>query len=155
MQLVFASDGSVTLKTKQETVSLAETVSIGDYKISGAGEYDVTGIQCEGAVTGPSVSYFIWIEDLQFTYLTALNSEVSKLDKANGTHVLIADIRSEDLPEQLTTILKKLEPTYVALFGAGNTEEFRKALGLPLQEGTTHKMTRASLPLEGTILLYS
>ena len=52
MQLVFASDGSVTLKTKQETVSLVETVSIGDYKIPGAGEYDVTGINAKEPLLG-------------------------------------------------------------------------------------------------------
>lgn len=154
MQIVFAQN-SISLKSKQETVTLGETVSIGDYAIASAGEYDVTGIQCEGAITGTSISYFIWIEELQFTYLPSVNQEVSKLDKASGTHVLVADIRSDTTPEQLKSVLKKLEPSFVAIFGAGNTEEFRKALGLPVQEGTSHKLSRSGLPLEGTILLYS
>ena len=155
MQLTLTGDNGVALKSKQVTVTLGETVTIGEYKISGAGEYDVAGIQCEGAVTGTTVSYFIWMEDLQFTYVTALSSEISKLDKASTTHVLIADIRSDDRPEQLIQILKKLEPTYVTLFGAGNTDEFRKLLGLPVQQGSTHKLTRSGLPIEGTTLLHT
>ena len=155
MQLLLSGNDMASLKLKNETVTLGETVSIGQYVVPGAGEYDVAGIQCEGAVTGNGISYFIWLEDLQFTYLTSLHSEISKLDKASGTHVLVADIKSDCRPEQLTPILKKLEPGFVALFGTGNTDEFRKVLGLPMQEGSSHKLTRTGLPLEGTILLHA
>jgi hypothetical protein len=155
VQLSFTSGDHVQLKVKNDTVNLGETVSIRDYVLPGAGEYDVAGVLCEAQVAGDSLAYFIRLDDLQTTYLPRLASEVTKLDDASNCNILVVDVRSDDKPESLKPILKALEPSYVALIGAGATPEFQKALNLTTQEGASHKLTRSGLPLEGTILLVS
>ena len=66
---------------------------------------------------------------------------------------VVVDLRSDSTPEQLKPVLKALEPSYVFLAGAGATQELSQALGLAAFEGSSLKVTRSSLPLEGTFLV--
>jgi hypothetical protein len=153
MVISYSSSGDVTVKTKTETVTLGSSVTIGSFVVPGPGEYDIAGIQCEAKALTESVAYFIRTEDLTITHLSLIEAEVGKLEDASATHILVADIRSDDKPDKLKPILKALEPSYVVIMGAGATKEFANGLGLLDAEGDTLKLTRAGLPLEGTYLL--
>lgn len=155
MQLSLPADGSIIAKSKSETVSFGNTVQINDYIVPGQGEYDVAGIQCEVHNLNAGLVYFVRFEDLQLTYLSQIDAGVSKLDDASNCNILAVEVRSDDSPENLRAIIKSLEPSYVVLRGAGATTEFRTLLNLPVQEITLLKVNRASLPLEGTSVLYS
>jgi len=155
MQITLPADGSVLIKGKAETVSLKDTVTINSYVLPGQGEYDVAGVQCEGFNLSAGLVYFIRLEDLQLTYLSQIDSGVSKLDDASNCNILIVDVRSDDTADSLKGIIKNVEPSFVILCGAGATPEFRTALNLPTQEIGTFKISRAGLPLEGTTILHS
>lgn len=152
MQISFAADGSVAVKTKTETVSLNAEVKLGSFVVTGPGEYDVADIHCDSRMAGEALASFIRAEDLTVTYLSQLDTEVTKLADASATNILVADIRSDDKPDQLKSIVKALEPSYVVITGAGATKDFVAGLGLAPVEGSL-KLTRAGLPLEGTSVL--
>lgn len=153
MQVSYTSSGSVNLITKTSPVLISPGVTLAKYSIPGAGEYDVDAIQCEAINLSDSIVYFITTEDLTVTYLAKVSQDIIKLDDASATNILIVDLRSDDKPEDLKPILKSLEPSYLLLIGPGATEEMQDALGLPKLGNTVLKVTRSSLPLEGTFLV--
>ena len=155
MQLSITSTGSVQLKSRNETVSLGDTVSINLFEVPGTGEYDVAGIQCEAYNLSAGNAYFIRLEDLLIAYMGQIDADIEKLDDAANANVLVVDVRSDDTPDKLKPIIKAMEPSYVVLRGAGATEAFRAGLSLPLEQITSFKMTRTGLPLEGTTILHS
>lgn len=147
------SDGSVSVKTKTETISIGNTVSIGNRVIETAGEYDIAAIQCEAEYLDKATVYFFRTEELTLAFLSALDDSITKVDDASNTDILVVDIRSDDTAEKLKQILKSIEPSYLFLVGGGATKEFGDSLGLPAHEGNTLKITRSGLPLEGTFLV--
>ncbi|HSI20181.1 MAG TPA: hypothetical protein VLA04_00510 [Verrucomicrobiae bacterium] len=153
MVISYTSSGDVSIKTKSETVTLGSSVTIGSFVVPGPGEYDIASIQCEAKALTNSFVSFIRTEDLTVTFLSELDGQVTKLDDASSTHILVADIRSDDKPDSLKPIIKGIEPSYVVICGSGATPEFAAALGIQPVEGGTLKLTRAGLPLEGTYLL--
>jgi hypothetical protein len=152
MVISYTSSGDVSVKTKTETVTLGNDVTIGSFVVPGPGEYDIA-IQCEAKPLATSFASFIRTEDLTVTFLSRIESEIMKMDDANATHILVVDVRSDDRPSDLKPIIKSIEPSYVVLCGAGATKEFVVDLGIPMTEEKTLKLTRAGLPLEGTYLL--
>lgn len=153
MQVTQQTNGNVQISTKTSPISIGAEVKIGNYSVPGAGEYDVDTIQCEVSNLSNGLVYFIRSEELTVTYLSKLNPEITKLDDASSTNILIVDINSEDKPEQLKPILKALEPSYLLLTGAGATQEFLEELALPKYGNNVLKITRSGLPLEGTFLV--
>lgn len=153
MVISYTSGGDVSIKTKNETVTLGSQVTIGEFVIPGPGEYDIAGIQCESRALSDSFVTFVHAEDLTVTFLSNIDPGVTKLDDVSSTHVLVVDVRSDDKPESLKPIIKELETSYVILSGAGATPAFAAGLGLPTTEDGQLKITRAGLPLEGTYLI--
>lgn len=154
MQITHAGNGSAIIKTKTETITLGTSIQLGDYTVPGPGEYDVASIQCEGrGLPSGSTAYFFHTEELNVTFLPKLSTEVSKLDDASNTDILVADIRSDDTVAVLKNVVKELEPFYLVLIGSGATPAFVAELGIPLSDTPTFKLTRAGLPLEGTTVL--
>lgn len=154
MQITYASNGTVQLKTKTETVLLGnDTVTIGDKVLSGPGEYDVASILCEAQALPLAIAYFVRSEELLITYLTNADQAASQLDDASDTAILVLEVRSDADPAAAKAIIKALEPAYLFLIGAGATSEFRNGLGIPLAEESSLKVTASGLPLEGTMLI--
>jgi len=153
MQISYQSDGSVLASTKNKSVRLGAQVVIDNYVVPGAGEYDVAAIQCEAHAFSDGLAYFVHLEDLTISYLTTLTTELTKLDEASSTDILVVDLRSDNTAEQFKPILKALEPSYVFLTGSGATPELIEKLGLTKQEGDNLKVTKSSLPMEGTFLI--
>ena len=153
MTLQFAPTGTVVLKGKSNTISLGNTIRLGEYQVPGMGEYDVAGIPCKVQNLEQGSVAFVQLEGIQFTFLSQIDPGITKLDDATDTEVLVVDVRSDDQASQLKSILKVLEPAFLALIGSGNTEAFRKALGLPISQGASTKIIKSGLPEEGTTLL--
>jgi hypothetical protein len=153
MVISFTSTGEVQLKAKNGTVVLGATPRIEAFELTGPGEYDIAGIQCDGHSAGSGVLYTFRTEDLVVSFVTQLDPAVAKLDDASDAHVLVFDLKSDDDPAALKNLVKSLEPSFVVLSGAGATAEAAAALGLPAIEESSLKLTRAGLPLEGTSLL--
>jgi len=153
MVITHSGSDSVAIKTKTETVIVGPGLTIGQFSLPGAGEYDIASIQCEGLALTSSVAYLVRAEDLTLLVLDHLDETVTKIDDASKADILIADIRSDDTSDNLKDIVKALEPSFVVLHGAGATDSFVEALGLPKVEGDSLKVTRTGLPLEGTSLL--
>lgn len=153
MNFSYSSNDEIVINTKGRNIILGNQVKIGEFMVPGAGEYDIASIQCEVDELTRGLVYFIYAEDLVITYLDELNQEITKLDDAAGTVILVLDIRSNDDYSQIKPILKALEPSYLFLRGAGVTEELKKTLNLPLHPTNVLKVQKASLPLEGTFLV--
>jgi hypothetical protein len=153
MNLSYSSNDEIVINTKGRNIILGNQVRIGEFVVPGAGEYDIASIQCEVNELTHGQVYFIYAEDLVITYLDELNQEITKLDDAAGTVILILDLRSDDDLNQIKPILKTLEPSYLFLRGAGATEELKKALNLPVHPTSVLKVQKTSLPLEGTFLV--
>ena len=155
MVISYLSNDKVSIKTKTDTITIGNGVQIGQYSITDAGEYDVSAIQCESAYLAKATVYFLRTEDLTITFLSEIDTEVTKLDDASKSNILIIDLRSDANVDQLKLILKGLEPAYLLLIGAGSTPEFADSLGLPKYDSSTLKVTSSGLPLEGTYLIPS
>ena len=153
MQISYQPDGSLSLAIKNKIIRLGGEVRIDDYVIPGAGEYDVAAVQCEAHALTGGLAYFLRAEELTVTYLSGLLPDVTRLDEASSTDILIAYLTSDATPEQFKPILKSVEPVYVFLAGPGATAEFGQSLALTPLEGDSLKVTRSSLPLEGTFLV--
>lgn len=154
MQISHQSDGTVSIKTKTEPITLGSTVQLDGYTVPGPGEYDVASVQCEGrALPSGGIAYFIHAEDLNVTFLPTVNPEATKLDDSSTTEILVVDLRSDDTAASLKDVVKSLEPFYLILMGSGATAAFATELGLPLSDTPVLKITRTGLPLEGTTVL--
>ena len=153
MVISYLANGTVSIKTKTETITLAEKVQIGSHTLPGAGEYDIAAIQCEAHHLTEATVYFFHSEDLHLSFLDSLSPEVTQMDDASNTNILIVDVRSDQKVDQLKSIIKSIEPSYLFLSGAGATPEFRDALHLPLHDSSSLKIVRSGLPLEGTFLV--
>lgn len=153
MTITQTSADTISIKTKNELVTVGDGVTIGSYHISGAGEYDVAAIQCEARFLKEATVYMISSEELTVTALTQVDVDVTKLDDAPNSDILVIEVRSDNKDEDLKKILDVLEPSYLFLTGSGATPELRTKLGLPVLDSTTLKVTRSSLPLEGTSLI--
>ena len=153
MNISHNSRDGITISTKNRSIEIGANVMIGDYTVPGAGEYDIAGVQCEAQNLSTGTVYFIRAEDLTLTYLTQTDPEVTKLDDASATHILIMDVRSDEKAQDLKVILKSLEPSYLFLIGSSSTPELYEQLGLPRHEGSSLKITHSGLPLEGTFLV--
>ena len=153
MVITHSGTDSISIKTKTETIVMGPGLSIGQFVIPGAGEFDIASIQCEGFPLTNSVAYLVRSEDLTLLLLENLDTAVTKLDDASKADILIVEVRSDDTVENLKQVVKALEPSFVVLSGAGVTTAFVESLGLPRVEGDSLKMTRAGLPLEGTSVL--
>lgn len=152
MVISYQSNGTVSIKAKNETIAIGEGITIGSYKIQSAGEYDVAGIQCDATHLETATAFLVRTEDLTVTFLNNVDTSITKLDEASNTDILIIDVRSDSKIEDVKTILKTVEPFYLLLIGSGASSGILQELGLPLIEGQL-KVTRTSLPLEGTQLL--
>ena len=150
MNISYSSADKVILKIKNDSVTLGDGVKIGDYQVTGAGEYDIANIQCEAKALEKALLYFVRAEDLTITFLSDVDTSVIKVDEASKTDILIVDVRSNAEAADLKNILKQLEPGYLFLIGSGNSPELVKSLGLPSYESSTLKVTRSSLPQEGS-----
>ncbi|MCC2631652.1 MAG: hypothetical protein K0S20_351 [Patescibacteria group bacterium] len=153
MVISYLSDDKVSIKTKTETVTVGNGVQIGQYKVSGAGEYDIAAIQCEAQYLETATAYFLRTEDLTITFLDQIDAQITKLDDASNTDILIVDVRSNEKPEDLKPVLKALEPAYLFLIGAGADSAFQEGVGLPLKESAPLKIVRTGLPMDGTRLI--
>jgi hypothetical protein len=153
MNISYTATGDVQLKTKTEPVILGSSVKIGNYTVPGPGEYDVASIQCEGQAVSGACVYFVRDEDLLITYSPTLDPSIAKLDAISETSVLVLDLPSDVTPDQVKSIVKSVEPAYLFLIGAGATQDFSNLLEIPQAEGSSLKVTRIGLPLEGTQLV--
>lgn len=152
MQISYASQG-LTAKSKDQVIQLGSTVTVNGYAIEGAGEYDVAGVQLEVANLERALAFFIRVEDLTLTYLSGADPKVVDLDQASSTDILLIEVASDQGIDQLKPILKALEPGYLFLIGPGATPELRTQLNLPVEPSSTLKVSRLSLPQEGTFLV--
>jgi hypothetical protein len=153
MVITHTSSGEVSIKTKTDTIVLGGSITIGSFVVPGPGEYDVSDIQCESKALTDSFASFLRTEELTVVFLNKIDPAVAKMDDASNANIVVVDVRSDDTPESLKPIVKAIEPSYVVLSGAGATPEFAAALGLPMVEESSLKITRAGLPMEGTYLL--
>jgi hypothetical protein len=153
MQVSYASNDSVQAKAKQGVISLGAKVTLGDYVVEGAGEYDVAGIQCETHYAEQALVYLISAEDLTLTFVSKPDPSCTKVENIENTNILVIDLPSDVTMESVKGIIKAVEPAYVLLIGSGATPEFTSGLGLPPFEGTVLKTSRSGLPIEGTFLV--
>lgn len=153
MQISYAANGSLVVKTKTESIVLGDGVRIGNHAITGPGEYDIATIQCDGKVLAGTFVFLLRSEELLITYATDLNKEISSLDTVSDTAILVLDVRSDADKTVAKSLIKAIEPAYVFLIGAGATQAFAAELGIPLLSETSFKITRTGLPLEGTSLI--
>lgn len=153
MVISYSAEGSVVAKLKATTFSLGTRVKIGEYEILGAGEYDVASVHAEVQNLKDSIVYWLYAEDLHITFLSQPDSSISDQDMAASTDILVVELRSDDSPDKLKTIIKRLEPAYVFLIGPGAIPELFVAMGMPMIAEPTLKVLRTSLPIEGTSLI--
>jgi hypothetical protein len=153
MVITYLPNDKVSVKTKTETITFGDGVVIGDYSIPGAGEYEVASIQCEASYLEKATAYFVFTEDLNVTFLSDVDQSVTKEDSASKTDILVIDVRSDGGAAQIKNIVKAIEPSYVFLIGSGSHSELVESLGLTPFDGSTLKITRTGLPLEGTFLV--
>jgi hypothetical protein len=153
MVLSYAADGTVVVKAKTATLQLGPELKVNQHPILGAGEYDISSVHCEGINLTTGQVYFFRTEDLNVAFLTHLDTDLVKHDSATGSDILVVELRSDDKVENLTAILKKVEPSYLFLTGVQPTLELLTKLALPKYESATLKITRQSLPMEGTSLV--
>jgi hypothetical protein len=152
MLISLLSNDSVQVKTKTSSMAIGNGVTIGTYSIPGAGEYDIAGIQCEAVYADTALCYYMRAEDLQITFVDGPDLSMAKQDEASRTDILIIDLRSDTEVSTVKSLIKSVEPSYIALIGAGVTADFLSGLALPHQASPL-KLTRSSLPIEGSYLL--
>lgn len=153
MIINFASRDKLTIKSKNATITLDGKVMVGDFSISGPGEYDVNGTQVEVQSLVAGLASFVYVEDMVITHITNLEQELTKIKGVSDTNILVVDLKSNDTADKLKSIIKSLEPSYIYLLGAGKTAEFIAQLGIITEKCKSLKVTLSSLPESGTTLI--
>lgn len=145
IELAQAPDTFV-LKDKLGSVKLGPTVQIGDFIISGPGEYEVAGIMAE--MTEHLV--VCHLADMNIAWIIQVDKKLSlkELESIGTTHVLLANLAStQDTVKAMATALSDLEIP-LAVF-AGRDEEIAELK----KAGVTFRTETAPLKLTGGDLL--
>jgi hypothetical protein len=154
MVITQPSPDTLSIKTKSTTITIRDGVTIGSYTVPGAGEYDISGIQCTAQYLPEGVIFFLNIEDVIVTYLSFPHPESMKIDDASDSQILVVNLRSDTKPETLKPIIKALEPAYVYLLNHNINPAIAEELALPKEQVPNLKVTATGLPEEGTTVIF-
>lgn len=150
MQIRYFGEEKFEIKTGDVTVSLSDKISIGDFVLPGAGEYEKGGVFVEGIPDDGSTIYVINAEDMRLCYLGKVSHE---LKEAETKEIGAVDILFVPLGENGSANLKlslenisKIDPRIVIPMLYSDLAEFKKSEGIVEENIEVLKIKKVDLP---------
>jgi len=156
MTISYQGQGKFTIKSKDATILLGETIKVGERQLPGPGEYEISGVEVEGLDDG---IFLIRTEDVFLLYLSRINRvpTTQELEAANVADILFIPVGGTNTdvegvtvltPDQSVKVINEIDPRIVVPMYFASIEPFRAAEGKPLEMLKELKVTKASLPTE-------
>lgn len=159
MLITWSGSTSVEIKTKNATVKTGEKIYINDIELSGAGEFEVSGVEAFGNQKGV---FRFRIEDVSVAYLDNIKEDLSneELDELSDVSIVIIPIGSPDYLDEkkASNIIKSIEPKIVIPVGLPDRIKFCEMIGGCEEIQDSFKITKQELSQEEgmqTVLLES
>lgn len=156
MIITHKGQGQFTVRSKQATIELGQTIKIGDKVLPGRGEYEVSNVEAEGLADN---IFLIRTEEVYLLYLDRINRVLTdeELEAVNMADILFVPVGGnqtdvDDLtvlgPELAVKVINQVDPRIVIPMYFSSVEPFRAAEGKPLEMLNELKVTKTSLPTE-------
>lgn len=150
MQIRYFGEEKFEIKTGDVTVSLSDNVSIGDFVLPGAGEYEKGGVFIEGIPDDGSTIYIINAEDMRLCYLGKVSHELKEAEtkEIGAVDILFVPFGGDgscDLKLSLENI-SKIDPRIVIPMLYSDLADFKKCEGVIEEDIEVLKIKKADLP---------
>ena len=149
MQLSTSTGTQCTIKTRSATISVDGELKIGDLVLPGPGEYEANGVFAE---VDRDIAHF-HTEDMVLVYLGHQKRKVTEeeLGHLENVDILLVAVDSEakEELENITKLIRDIEPRVVVLTGITNPEAFTKVGSEAPESVKTLKLIKSELPDEG------
>lgn len=154
MQIVARPNGEYDLRLKELTISVGHDLKIGDFALSGPGEYEVGGVMAEA---GPTATRF-YAEDLAIVHIGSRTKKLSdeELEQLGAVDVLFFPLGADSLaPKDATALLAQIEAPIMIPFAATNDDidAFCKEQASCERQSGPLKLSRSQLPEEGSRII--
>ncbi len=154
MQIVARPNGQCEIRLKDLTITLGDNVTIGDFALTGPGEYEVGGVMAEAS---PTATRF-FAEDLTLGHLGSRTKKLSdeELEQLGSVDVLFFPLGEESLaPKDASVLLAQIEaPIMIPLAAsAADIEAFCQQQTSCERLSGPLKLSRSQLPTEGSRII--
>lgn len=137
---------TISIKTGTATaqVKAAGTVKVGDYEITGPGEYDISGIGFHA-----ETSYAMLFSE-GVRVVLVWGSEIKKNDEDVSGDIFV--IFGGDVPK-INALIKEQDPRVVLVHERSVAEQVAAQDGITFQEEGTYKITASTLPADSRLFV--
>ncbi len=138
--------GALNIRTKKSPITLSDQVQIGEFTLSGPGEYEVSGIE----VLGVGQLYIFESEDMRLAYLDKLNRPLSteEQEAATDVDILFVPVGGGEVLDTkgAIAVINQLDPRIVIPMHYHDISDFSKQEGIKPEQIDSLKITKAELP---------
>lgn len=133
------NNDALTIKTGAATAQIkpAGVIKVGDYEITGPGEYDIAGIGFHAELTHT----IVFAEGVRVALVWGSEMKTNDED-LNGDIFLFF---GSDIPK-INAVIKEQDPRVVMLHDKGVADQIATQDGVTFQEEGTYKVAASSLP---------
>ncbi len=147
MTITWEGKENFSIKTKGKIVIIGEKISLGDFKITTPGEYELGGIQIE------VINNIIEIISEKMTIAWMKKAIVlsdSELERLNGIDVLLIGVGGGEFTETKIAmdVINQIDPRLVIPMYTSNLESFTKEEGINTEGQDQFKFNESDLPSE-------
>ena len=143
---ITCKDNNLVIKTGRTKIVLDSQIQIGEFKIPGPGEYEITGVFAQGF--SPKLFSFR-TEGMLVVFFEPNRKDIEKnLDGLSETEILILKNGETDISKEVAETLSRLEPKIVVPIGFKNIAKLMKSEGV-VEEVESYKVSKQNLLAEG------
>lgn len=155
MDIALADQKLFKIKTKTAQVSVGETVAVGDFKIDGPGEYEVSGVSVIGVACGPVTTYIVEAEGVRVCLIGKVSEKLTAEQLVGVGSIDIALIPTDMNCKIAVEVARQVDP-WVIIPSGFNLTEFMKELGVATSEPVPkYTISRDKLPSELAVVILS
>lgn len=145
MIITFHGQGEFEIKAKETNIHLGEKITVGDFEITGPGEYEIKGVSAE-SIDG---IFVFQSEDINLTYLKRKHSlNNSELEKVKDTDILFVPVSGIMDPKTALEVSNQIEPKILVPMFYESIDDFQKIEGISPEVMDQLKISKNFLPEE-------
>lgn len=137
---------TIQIKTKNTTISLGIENKVGDFVLSGPGEYEIAGVEIEGV----GKIYLFSTEEMRIAYLDKMDRPLNDLEQelVGDVDILFIPVGGDDVLDAKAAlqIINQVDPRIIIPVYYQELASFTEVEGIAPEYVDSLKITRTTLP---------
>lgn len=152
MTIKYLGGEKFEIKTGQTMLNLGYTMSIGDFVLPGAGEYEKSSVGVTAMPDGENTIFLIRSEEINLCYLGRINRELpeAEVKEIGNVDILFLPLGEDGTlsAKKAAALVNKIDPRIVIPMLYTSLDEFKKDEGISDGEMEALKIKKSDLPEE-------